>query len=347
MRNLLAMNTYSESLNVLNEDCSIKKPHVVILGAGASKAAFLNGDRNGKNVPTMDDLITTLELESIFSKYNFQIGTHANFESIFSRIKNNEFRNELEHEIRKYFSSLELPETPTLYDHLVLCLREKDVIATFNWDPFLWLACQRIYKKITHKIPTIFFLHGNVEVAIDKKNRVKVGRHVRTEENHHEYPLTKLIYPVENKNYIDDDFIREEWAAVQRYIENAYSLTIFGYGSPATDIEAKNLLLKSWNNSFLKENNMENLEVVDIKAETNLKKTWAEFFTSSIHLSLLPDVYQSFIFKYPRRSCEAFNRQNLGCEFLDNGALNNNVWKSENFNDLKGWFQKSLIAEPK
>ena len=32
------------------------QPHVVILGAGASKAAFLGGDRNGKSIPLLDDL---------------------------------------------------------------------------------------------------------------------------------------------------------------------------------------------------------------------------------------------------------------------------------------------------
>ena len=36
-----------------------------------------------------------------------------------------------------YFASLDLPEKPTLYDHLVRSLRNKDIIATFNWDPFL------------------------------------------------------------------------------------------------------------------------------------------------------------------------------------------------------------------
>ena len=39
-----------------------------------------------------------------------------------------------------YFSSLALPEHPSIYDYLVLGLRPKDVIATFNWDPFLMLA---------------------------------------------------------------------------------------------------------------------------------------------------------------------------------------------------------------
>jgi hypothetical protein len=43
----------------------------------------------------------------------------------------------LERAVFDYFSSLQLPDEPTLYDHLVLSLRPKDVIATFNWDPFL------------------------------------------------------------------------------------------------------------------------------------------------------------------------------------------------------------------
>ena len=32
------------------------EPHVVILGAGASKAAFRHGDANGRSVPLMNEL---------------------------------------------------------------------------------------------------------------------------------------------------------------------------------------------------------------------------------------------------------------------------------------------------
>ncbi|MFW6223076.1 MAG: hypothetical protein ACOC3T_05645 [Bacteroidota bacterium] len=32
------------------------RPHVVILGAGASAAAFPQGDANGKKLPVMNDL---------------------------------------------------------------------------------------------------------------------------------------------------------------------------------------------------------------------------------------------------------------------------------------------------
>lgn len=43
-------------------------PHVVVLGSGASRAAFLNGDAEGRKVPLMNELIDCLELGSIFNK---------------------------------------------------------------------------------------------------------------------------------------------------------------------------------------------------------------------------------------------------------------------------------------
>ena len=46
-------------------------------------------------------------------------------------------------EIHDYFHSLRIPPTPTLYDHLLLALRKKDVVATFNWDPLLLQAAKR------------------------------------------------------------------------------------------------------------------------------------------------------------------------------------------------------------
>ena len=33
-----------------------RQPHVVLLGAGASKAAMPNGDKNGRAIPLMDEL---------------------------------------------------------------------------------------------------------------------------------------------------------------------------------------------------------------------------------------------------------------------------------------------------
>lgn len=39
-------------------------------------------------------------------------------------------------------------------------------------------------------------------------------------------------------------FIRSEWEQLQQALERAYLVTIFGCSEPATDVEARTLLLK-------------------------------------------------------------------------------------------------------
>ena len=39
----------------------IERPHVVILGAGCSKAAAPQGDANGVNLPVMDDFLEVID----------------------------------------------------------------------------------------------------------------------------------------------------------------------------------------------------------------------------------------------------------------------------------------------
>ncbi len=45
------------------------KPHVVLLGAGASRAAFPTGDVSGKRLPVMDDLVQTIGIAPLFEKF--------------------------------------------------------------------------------------------------------------------------------------------------------------------------------------------------------------------------------------------------------------------------------------
>ena len=49
----------------------VTRPHVVIVGAGASAAAFPDGDRNGKRLPTMLDFASTLGLDAILKETGF------------------------------------------------------------------------------------------------------------------------------------------------------------------------------------------------------------------------------------------------------------------------------------
>ena len=64
------------------------RPHVVILGAGASKAAMPEGDKFGKKVPLLDELP---ELEELAPEWKQLISNACpppgNFESTFSWIK--------------------------------------------------------------------------------------------------------------------------------------------------------------------------------------------------------------------------------------------------------------------
>ena len=76
--------------------------------------------------------------------------------------------SEIEDEIYNYFSSLKIPNELTLYDFLILFLREKDCIATFNWDPLLNQALERNLPFLSDyelKPPKLIYLHGNVAVG--------------------------------------------------------------------------------------------------------------------------------------------------------------------------------------
>lgn len=116
-----------------------QSPHVVILGAGASRAAFPSGDAKKRRLPLLFDLPDCLDLRTAITNAGFPAG--ANFESIYDELAttghNPSLQAEIESKVRGYFESLEMPDEPTLYDYLLLSLRETDLIATFNWDPFL------------------------------------------------------------------------------------------------------------------------------------------------------------------------------------------------------------------
>ncbi|MCD6358990.1 MAG: hypothetical protein J7L90_03460 [Dehalococcoidia bacterium] len=57
-------NKLEMSLDELINDTSMRRPHVVILGAGASLAACQNGDKNGSKLPEMRNLIEIVGLDS-------------------------------------------------------------------------------------------------------------------------------------------------------------------------------------------------------------------------------------------------------------------------------------------
>lgn len=163
-------------------------PHLVIVGAGASVAATPRGDRRGKRLPVMADFVDRLNLAPTMDRLGIR-WRHRNFEDIYDELVTQGGHSEqvlsIENTINTYFASLELPTEATIYDYLLLCLREKDAIATFNWDPFLAQAFAR--NAHLGRLPRIYFLHGNVAIGYCLPCKVSVSFQTnvaRSAENH-------------------------------------------------------------------------------------------------------------------------------------------------------------------
>jgi hypothetical protein len=140
-----------------------QRPHVIILGAGASRAALPSGDGSRRPIPVMNDLVALTGVGELLEAVGLR-WRDRNFEELYAELKSDDAQREtadaVEKHIRRYFEAMCLPDQPCLYDHLLLSLRSKDVIATFNWDPFLLDA----YERNAHirELPHVLFLHGSV-----------------------------------------------------------------------------------------------------------------------------------------------------------------------------------------
>ena len=99
--------------------------HLVILGAGASLASTLrNPEKNGRALPLMNNLVDVVGLEDVVSSLPRNVQElRNNFEGLFSYISENpgfeEQINIVKQRIYDYFSSLILPDKPTIYDYLI------------------------------------------------------------------------------------------------------------------------------------------------------------------------------------------------------------------------------------
>lgn len=279
------------------------RAHTVILGAGATVAAIPNGDRYGNKSSVMDGLIDKLGLKKILADVNLKTGSN-NLEDIYSELylrhDCKDVLHKLEEVLYSYFDSLELPDFPTVYDFLVLSLTHKDAIATFNWDPLLLQAYERC-NEFTDNLPHIFCLHGNTGMGYcSKHNEFGVKNAICPK---CKKPLTpiELLYPVKNKDYQSNKYIKGCWEATEWMIENSYMLTIFGYSAPSTDIGAIKLLKKAWGS--LDDRQLEEVSVIDVISEDEVCDKWKDFIYTH-HYKYTNNYFDSYLGMFPRRSCE-------------------------------------------
>lgn len=324
------------------EQVRSSRPHLVLLGAGASRAAFPNGDVSGKLLPLMNDFVDIVPIKSIFERNGINWRDH-NFEEIYNDISTDPSMasvcDELQMIIYSYFSALNLPPEPTLYDHLLLSLRDKDVIATYNWDPFLIQAYRRNLGKV-ESLPSILFLHGNVLTAYCQRDNIHGTKGGICDKCGQPYSPSRLLYPISDKDYRSDPEISDQWTYLEYILNCAYFLTIFGYSAPASDAAAIEIMSQAWGRP--KSRQFEEIEIIDIQDNEKLRSNWDRFIHTH-HYQIRNNFYDSWIAKHPRRTVEAYFDQAIAVQFIED----NPIPKEANFPELWDWFEPLNIAERK
>lgn len=316
------------------------RPHLVILGAGASRAAFPNGEGAGKKIPLMEDFVDLVPIKSLLETNGISY-QGLNFEEIYSNLSTDPSMksvcSELQTIIYDYFSTFSLPQNPTLYDHLILSLRDKDVIATFNWDPFLIQAYWRNQKTVK-SLPKIVFLHGNVLSGYCKRDNIHGTKNGRCAKCGQPYTPSQLLYPIKNKDYNSDPEIASQWEFLKDVLKHALVVTIFGYGAPASDAAAIDILSQAWGRPKVRE--FEQIEIIDIKNDETLRNNWARFIHTH-HYETHNDFYESWIANHPRRTIEAFINEKYAAKFIEPHPIPKDV----SFTELWSWYSPLIEAE--
>lgn len=282
---------------------TIESSHVVILGAGASRAAFPKGDASGKKLPLMNELMKTLDLAEAIEEQGYN-GDTSDFESFYSDIVDKQqyipILPEIQNRVRSYFEKLQIPNEVTLYDQLILSLREKDMIATFNRDPLLLQAYRRSLDL--KPLPELAFLHGNVYEGICEAHKRLGYLGSVCEICKDKLKPVPLVYPTSRKDYNGAPVIKSHWDKLTNYLDRSYFLTIFGYSAPKTDIEARNMMHKAWSGN--KSVELAQIEIIDVKHTKMIHDTWQEFITRQ-HYTICESFQESWLWSYPRQTCEA------------------------------------------
>ena len=322
---------------------NINKPHVFILGAGASIASFPDGDKNQKKLPSMINFVETLDIATLIPD---QLLEEDNFEVIYSKLcanrKYHKQKFKIEQRIHDYFSELSINEEACIYDYLLLSLRPKDIIATFNWDPFLIQAYIRNDNKFNKKLPSIWFLHGNVEAYYCESCLFSAKKGYDCPKCYKELVPSKLLYPVGQKNYDDDSHISSQWKALQFFLKEAYMLSIFGYSAPKSDISAKEKIFEAWRGYQNDKHRFDMVEIIDRPNcdEKKIKSTWDDFIFSH-HSRVYGDIFECFALRHPRRSGEAYVEQYFNAQFIPD----NLPPRTKNLDELWNWFEGLINAE--
>jgi hypothetical protein len=90
----------------------------------------------------------------------------------------------------------------------------------------------------------------------------------------------------------------------------------------------------------VKDRNLEETEIIDIRDEEDLVSTWSPFIHTH-HYRIQRSFYDCLIAKHPRRSCEALWACLMECQFLDGSSFP----REASFTELYAWLKPKLLEE--
>ena len=305
------------------------------MGAGASRAACPDGDKNGKKLPLMADLARVVGMEDALRGWG--IDYRRNFEDIFSELyeKGEAGKTkELQRMVESYFGGLELPDEPTLYDLLVLSLGKNDIIATFNWDPLLAMAMERNVRSGLD-MPQEVYPHGNVRIGYCERDKKYDSAGRRCTTCGEPYKNTPLLYPIRQKDYNKEPFVRAQWATAQRGLRQAPVLTVFGYSAPKTDVAAFELVRNAWKSNSLREIAEIEFIVGPYAVHEEVEKAWDPIIGAN-HYRVLECFSESSIAHYPRRTGEAYYEMSVAGRHVKANPVPDNL----GFEQLWEWMRR-------
>lgn len=250
----------------------------------------------------MADLAKTLNLQHELPSGIDQ----SNFEQVYSNLyeKQNarEHLSRVEQRVFDYFASMQISSRASVYDFLIFGLREKDLIATFNWDPLLAQTYARC-KSFVPKLPQIVFLHGNTAIGYCGEDDSVGTRGSRCRKCNSIFSDVPLLYPIQEKNYEQNEFIARQWMILRNHLQDAARVTIFGYSAPTSDEAAIGLFRDAWGDSC--QRTLHDIEFITMESDASVSNSW-QFLITNPRYSLTTCFFESSIAMWPRRTCEAW-----------------------------------------
>ena len=111
-----------------------------------------------------------------------------------------------------------------------------------------------------------------------------------------------LLYPIKEKNYDQNKYIREAWNQACEFIHYAERITFFGYSAPKSDVVAVNRISESLSRSPYKK--IKKVEIINIDNEDKLMTSYSRLIPSCIQTNYVKSYYDSSLAKYPRRTSD-------------------------------------------